>query len=334
MLYPWHRAAWQRLRAQDARLPHALLLSGEVGIGKLAFARHLAQALLCEGGVPEQAPCGHCDGCRWFELGHHPDYRELALQSGDGEEEEGAKKKSSTQITIDQVRELNDFVNLSAHRGGRRVTLIQPADALNLAAANALLKTLEEPPENAMFILVSQQWRRLLPTLRSRCRRLPLPLPERAPALQWLAEQGLEAPERYLDEAGGAPLLALQRAEAGLSKQRQELLDELADPRRLDALKLAERLDRQHVEVVQAVDWLLRWMHDLARVRLAGSPRYFPAETARLAALAGEADVQRLMRYHDDVLEARRLALHPLNPRLVFEQLLFGYQQALRGGRS
>ncbi|MFC4158133.1 DNA polymerase III subunit delta' [Chitinimonas lacunae] len=333
MLYPWHQAAWHELRQQTARLPHALLLCGEAGIGKLAFGRHLAQSLLCENEAAT-APCGHCDGCRWFELGNHPDYRELAPLGSDSDEEEGTKKKPSTQITIDQVRELNDFVNLSAHRGGRRVTLIQPADALNLAAANALLKTLEEPPEGAIFILVSQQWRRLLPTLRSRCRRLPLPLPSRGPALEWLSSQGLSEAERHLDEAGGAPLLALERAEAGLAQQRRELLDQLADPRRLDVLKLAEKLDRQHVEVVQAVDWLLRWIHDLVRLRLSGSTRYFPAETARLAALADAADVQRLMRYHDDVLEARRLALHPLNPRLVFEQLLFGYQQALRGGRS
>ncbi|GAB3251515.1 DNA polymerase III subunit delta' [Chitinimonas naiadis] len=330
MLFPWQHADYEALIVQGERLPHALLLTGEPGIGKLAFGRHLAQALLCESPSAVK-PCGACDACRWFLAGNHPDFRELApAAEEEGDEDGKGKKKASAWISVDQVRELNDFVHLSAHRAGRRVTLVQPAEALNLASANALLKTLEEPPAGAMFILVSHQWRRLLPTIRSRCRRLALPVPARDAALAWLAEQGLADAEAYLAEAGGAPLAAMERADASVLAARRAFLTELAEPRKLDPLALAERLDKQKVEVTRVTDWLSRWLHDLARLGMAQSVRYYPDEASRLAPLAQSLDPIRLMRYHDTVLEAKKFASHPLNARLVYEQLLFGYQQAVR----
>lgn len=334
MLYPWQQADWQGLLAQGERLPHALLLTGEPGIGKLAFGRHLAKSLLCEAAQGSK-PCEQCDACRWFEAGNHPDFRELApAAEEEGDEDGKAKKKASAWISVDQVRELNDFVHLSAHRGGRRVTLIQPAEALNLASANALLKTLEEPPAGAMFILVSNQWRRLLPTIRSRCRRLALQVPARTEALAWLATQGLDDAEAHLAEAGGAPLAAMERADAGVLAARRSFLAELAEPRKLDPLALAERLDKQKIEVARVTDWLARWLHDLARLGLAQSVRYYPDETGRLTPLAQGLDPIRLMRYHDTVLEAKKFSSHPLNVRLVYEQLLFGYQQAVRAANK
>ncbi|QDQ25698.1 DNA polymerase III subunit delta' [Chitinimonas arctica] len=331
MLYPWQQSDWQALIAQGERLPHALLLTGEPGIGKQAFGRHLAQALLCEASMAVR-PCGVCDACNWLQAGNHPDFRELTpvVEDEDEESDSKAKKKPSAWITVDQVRDLNQFVHLSAHRGGRRVTLIQPAEALNLAAANALLKTLEEPPAGAIFILVSHQWRRLLPTIRSRCRRLALPLPAKAEALAWLSGQRLADAESQLAEAGGAPLAAIERADAETLAARRAFLAELADPRQLDPLALAERLDKQKMEVARVTDWLSRWLHDLASLGLAESIRYYPDEAGRLGSLAKALDPVRLMRYHDTVLEARKFSSHPLNARLVFEQLLFGYQQAVR----
>ncbi|WP_374358081.1 DNA polymerase III subunit delta' [Chitinimonas sp.] len=331
MRYPWHDHDWQTLRAQGERQHHALLLTGEPGIGKLAFARQLAQSLLCESTTADK-PCGQCDACRWFVAGNHPDFRELlpAADSEEVEEDSKAKKKPSAWITIDQVRELNDFVHLSAHRGGGRVTIVQPAEALNTQAANALLKTLEEPPPGAMFILVSHQWRRLLPTIRSRCRRVPLPLPAREVALAWLEQQGLDDAASHLAESGGAPLAALERADASILAVRRALLADLAQPRQLDALAVAERLDKQKTEVARVCDWLARWVYDLACLGLAQSVRYYPDEASRLAPLAQALDPVRLMRFHDQVIAAKRLASHPLNARLVFEQLLFAYQQAMR----
>jgi DNA polymerase-3 subunit delta' len=155
-------------------------------------------------------------------------------------------------------------------------------------------------------------------------------MPSTEQALAWLAGQGLDDAGAYLAESGGAPLAALARADAGLLAARRSFLAELASPRALDPLAVAERLDRQKVEVARVTDWLLRWVYDLACLGLADSVRYYPDELPHLRPLASSLDPVRLMRYHDQVLDAKRLAGHPLNARLVFEQLLFAYQQAVR----
>ncbi len=337
MYFPWHEAQWRLLSADLNRLPHALLLTGEAGIGKRALAQTLAKALLCESGTADAAkPCGRCEGCHWFDAGNHPDFRLLAPaadEAGDDEEGGKAKKKPSQYITIDQIRELADFVNISSHRAGRRITLIAPAEAMNVAAANALLKTLEEPPADALFILVSHHWRRLLPTIVSRCRRYAMPVPAEAPALAWLEAQGLAHAADHLAHAGGAPLLALAEADHDLMVARKELIAELAAPRQLEPLATAERLDRQKLDPAEVIDWLARWVFDLAGLSLADKIRYYPDKRQSVAELASRLDPIRLMRYADSVREARALAHHPLNNRLVYEQLLFGYLQAIRPAR-
>lgn len=141
-LYPWQQEPWQRWAGLRARLPHAILLKGPQGIGKLDFALALAQSLLCERPGADALACGACPSCHWFEQETHPDFRLLqpdALsEAEEGEEREAGKKKPSRQISVDQVRSLSDFANLSAHQGGHRVVLIHPAEAMNTNAANAL----------------------------------------------------------------------------------------------------------------------------------------------------------------------------------------------------
>jgi len=171
MIYPWQTDDWQRLQQLRAHWPHALLLHGEAGIGKLQFAQHLAQGLLCEMAAPNGEPCGTCRACLWFSQGNHPDYRAvlpealagLAAGSADAADasadkadgDEGKKTRTpSKEIKIEQVRALLDFCGVGSHRGGMRVVVLYPAEALNVAAANALLKTLEEPPSGVVFLMV------------------------------------------------------------------------------------------------------------------------------------------------------------------------------------
>src|SRR5689334_16771376 len=146
MIYSWHKTEFGSLLKRKAGLPHALLLRGPRGIGKLAFAESLATALLCEKPAQDGAPCGQCASCGWIGQGSHPDFRRLEPENlARGEEaEQGAEKKekASTQISVDQARSLADFIHVSSHRGGSKVVLIHPAEALNVNAANALLKGL------------------------------------------------------------------------------------------------------------------------------------------------------------------------------------------------
>ncbi|HMV01241.1 MAG TPA: DNA polymerase III subunit delta', partial [Rhodocyclaceae bacterium] len=148
--------------ARRTRLPHALLLAGPRGLGKFALAQAFASGLLCEQPGMDGRSCGTCIACGWMAQGNHPDFRLLqpeALAAGDegADEGKGDKKKASQQITIDQVRELDDFLNVGTHRSGLRVILVHPAEAMNRSTANALLKSLEEPGAGTVFLLVSDE---------------------------------------------------------------------------------------------------------------------------------------------------------------------------------
>lgn len=329
--YPWHAEVLPRLLARRERLPHALLVQGRRGIGKTEFARALAAAILCEKPGATSA-CGECDSCRWFSQGNHPDHREVvpeaAAEDEEGDEAEGARaeKAKSLVIKIDQIRDVAEFVALSTHRGGHRVLVIRPAEALHPAAANALLKTLEEPPPASLIVLVTDQPARLLPTIRSRCRSLTLATPPREAALAWLRAQGVDGPETALAAAGGAPLLARDLADPAEAEFRRRLLAELARPGGANILHYASAVDRAGLE--RFVYWMQTWVYDVTCRRIGAPIRHNPDHAAAIESRARGADVERLFDLDRELAEARRLASHPLNPRLVAEHLLMSYNQA------
>jgi DNA polymerase-3 subunit delta' len=184
-----------------AQLPHALLLTGQRGIGKFELARSFAASLLCENLTAAGEACGACLACGWLAQGNHPDLRLLqpnaliAEAAESGELDEAGKKKPSQQITIDQVRALDDFLHVGTHRHGARVVLLNPAEAMNRSTANALLKSLEEPIASTLFLLISSEPHRLLPTIRSRCQVMPVRHPVHGLAGQWLRDAGVARPK-------------------------------------------------------------------------------------------------------------------------------------------
>lgn len=335
-LYPWQQASWQQWQQLRERLPHAILFHGPQGIGKTAFAEACAQSLLCEAPAADGHACGKCDACGWFAQYSHPDYRRVRpeiLDDGDGAEgdeaEAGDTKKSkstkapSKEIKIDQVRALSDFMNISTHRSGMRVITLYPAEALNTAAANSLLKMLEEPPPRTMFLLVTNSIDRLLPTILSRCRKFALAMPGQDEALAWLKAQQVSDAASWLAEQGGAPLAALESSQAGSRETMDDFLRQLAQPGVDAALKAAERL--QKTPVTELVAWLQRWLHDVLSVKLSGTIRYYPRYQKELAALAARADTAALLQAIKAVNERRAIADHPLAPKLFIEDMLLDY---------
>ncbi|MDD5180759.1 MAG: DNA polymerase III subunit delta', partial [Gallionellaceae bacterium] len=208
-LYPWQDELWQRWVGLRTRLPHAILLKGAQGIGKFDFAMNIAQSLLCEMPLADGLACKDCSSCHWFSQDTHPDFRLIQPDALSAQEEENeGGKKPAKQISVDQIRALANFSNLSAHQGGFRVVLIHPAETMNANAANALLKTLEEPSGRMLFVLVTHKPQQLPPTILSRCITLAAPMPSPEASAAWLKQQGIADPAALLAQAGFAPLQA------------------------------------------------------------------------------------------------------------------------------
>ncbi len=322
----WFDAELRQLLQQRNQLPHALLIKGPQGIGKKDFGLALAAALLCENPGPRGMACDSCSACNWLATGSHPDFQILlpaAENDREAEVEEGAKKpKASPWITIEQVRQLHDFIHISTHRGGTKIILICPAEALNVNAANALLKNLEEPPARTHFILISHRPHHLPPTIISRCRQLSLGQPDPEVALEWLKAHGVAEPEVALAQCSGAPLRALAASEAGELQARRAFLTRIA-PANFDPLQAAEIL--RDLPLEQFLSWLQRWTYDIASRRMLGSIRFNPDMATELDVLARQANPLAMLRLHRKLVRQQRHIHHPLNARLYIESVLFAY---------
>lgn len=335
MIYPWQQTAWTRLQQMRERMPHAILFHGPAGIGKADFIETFAQALLCENVQADGHACGACASCGWFVQHNHPDYRRVrpeALEDepaaegeegGDGDKKSKSTKAPSKEIKIEQIRNLADFMNISTHRQGLRVVVLYPAEALNMPASNALLKTLEEPPPGTVFLLASNGLDRLLPTILSRCRKFALPMPDHAAALAWLEEQGVPDADSWLREEGGAPLAARSQAENGSREELEALLHFLARPSAENALRNAEKLSKTPLSALVA--WQQRWLYDLLSMKLSGVVRYYPRYQKELAALAGNVHTGNVLRAVKSANERRAVADHPLSAKLFVEDMLLDY---------
>ena len=226
------------------------------------------------------------------------------VEPEEGSEATAKKGKPSTEIKIEQVRELASFLNLRSHRGRERVALVHPAEDMNDNAANALLKGLEEPPSGAVFLLVSHRPSQLLPTIRSRCVALAVPIPPRETALQWLSGRGAKNPERWLAYAGGAPLRALEYA------ANAEVLERLLQrPQPVD--------DREELDAL--AEALQKIALDRALIGLGLPPKYQTGTTQ-----TSRAEARAWLTFARQMGEHRLLCRHPLNPKLFSAEMLAG----------
>lgn len=315
---PWLQAPWEGLvaRARAGRLPTGLLVIGATGVGKAALTDRLLQALLCQRTAGTEAPCGECNACRSLAGGVHPEVLLL-------EPEEAGKD-----IVVDAVREANEFLALSGS-GDLRALVIRPADALNINAANALLKTLEEPPAGAVLILEASRPARLPATIRSRCQMVDIPNPP-ADALQaWLSAFAADAAtvEEATAASLGRPLAAreiLTDAEHLEAWQRdREILSGLLDAQAV--LPAATAMQRSLPE--NLLPRLQALLVAAQRLALTGETdafgRQFPAE--RMARFVRRHGPRGLAHLTMRAVEWQRQASSPLNPQLRMEDIALAF---------
>ena len=311
---PWLQGAMAS--AQALSQAHAVLAHGPVGVGHLEFALLLAQRNLCEDTA--RPPCGRCASCRLVRNRAHPDLlivlpdalrAALGWIADDGGAEPKSDAKPSKDIRVQQIRQAIDWARNTSARGRGKVMVVHSADALNLTAANALLKTLEEPPGTLRLVLTSVDPDRLLPTVRSRCQRLAMHLPDAALSLQWLAEQGVEQPAELLALAGSSAMQALALAEEGIQADWcRELPGRVAAG---DAALLRGR------PVPRVIELLSKLAHDAMAVAVGGSPRFYAA-----GAVPAGADLAACAAWQRSLIRAARHDEHPWQAALLIEALV------------
>lgn len=321
-LYPWQNSIWRSLiRYADLdRVPHALLLSGAEGIGKLNLALCFANYLLCTGPRIPQFRCGRCDACRLMAAGTHPDLIRV-------EPAEAGKP-----VTIDQIRDLSNTLSLMSQYNRYRIVLFRDADRLNLAAANALLKTLEEPGKDTVLILITARFWDLPATIRSRCQRLDVPLPDRRLARDWLEQQGLGDGEILLAMASGGPLKALAMGRAGDLEARntvfaswREVAANYSDP-----VRIAEKLSA--LPLSNILDWITGWTMDMIRLAMVPSAGMLANPDLRpaLQTEAQKLDLKQLFWFYGNLIQSASRLGSSINVQLLLESILIDWYSMKR----
>ncbi len=307
---PWFSPLREKLTAlQDqGRLPHGVLLAGSPGAGQPEIAAWLGARLLCR--APAADACGECADCRLFLAGSHPDFRWIDVLP------------DKKEISIEQVRQLSQALAMRSYRGGAKVAVIAPAEAMNTKAFNALLKTLEEPTKETYLVLAAGRIDRMPRTVLSRCMRLRLPLPDQRAALDWLRRQGVgEESPALLSLAGGAPFLAAEYAAAGLGTLDAEMQGAIAAAvdGRLDFVAFADACAKDSPAARLA--WLENWLMQCLRQAAAGSDLVNNNRLPWLRQPGIETKIRAAYGLLDQLRDARRQAGGPLNLQLQFEGL-------------
>jgi DNA polymerase-3 subunit delta' len=324
-LPPWLAGQWASLqRARGAgRLPHALLIAGPAGVGKRLLLEQFARSLLCSRPDPSGLPCGSCQDCHLVRLGNHPDLLRV------GPDPDG----KSDDIKVGSIRDMIESEGLTPTRGSHKFIAIDPAERMNPSAANALLKTLEEPAPGTLFCLVTERAYLLPATVRSRCQRLVLGLPEEGEALAWLAGRVKgHDPALLLRLARGAPLRALALADEALLARRDAAFAGFVAVGQGGRDPLTEAHAWGDLGPRVSLEWLGGWVSDLLRLQEDRTAAYLnnPDKRDALVSLTGRLDPQAGHRYLQRVLRLRAAQDNPLNPQLLHEALLIDWAHVAR----
>jgi DNA polymerase-3 subunit delta' len=322
-ILPWQQTVWQALQGyiSSQRIPQAILLSGSAGLGIRQLADYYAAGLLCLAPDASRQACGHCTACKLLAAGTHADYQVLAPD------------EPGKAIGIDKIRQLIVKLALKPQFEAYRLVIIEPAEQLNVAAANAFLKCLEEPTERTCFILISGQPSKLPATIRSRCQKIACTVPDTEQAVQWLRQQGLgDEAGLLLRIAGGAPLLAKQYAERQILPLRNDYFHSWLQIAmgKGNPLPLADQWQKQQdVELSILFDWQISWVTDIIKLIQQADIADLDNQdlNTALRQLSSKLCLQSVFLFYDKLLRSRSLLATQLNRQLLLEQTLIDWLQ-------
>jgi DNA polymerase-3 subunit delta' len=320
---PWQHAHWTHLHNYivQQRIPQALLITGGKGVGKMQLAEQFAGALLCEQPNGEGHACGCCHSCVLLKAQTHPDF--MLVQPDEGK----------TGIVIDQIRSLIVKLNLKPQFERYRVVILNPADKINNAAANAFLKCLEEPNERTVIVLISERQSKLPATIRSRCQKMAIATPDKATVLSWLKNQAVKEEGRVLlGLAQGAPLLALSYAQDGTVAARNDCFKQwlAVAKRQTHPIVIAEQWLK--LPETPLLFWLTSWVVDLIKCAYQNQADslYNPDLHSQLQGLTQSLSLRGLYRLYDLLLLSRARLETPINKQSLFEEILIQWSELNR----
>jgi len=325
---PWQQPQWEHLRSYIAqkRIPQALLISGNKGLGKQQLANQFAGALFCATPQANGIACGFCSSCLLVNAETHPDFIQV-------QPEEPGKG-----ITIGQIRSLIVRLTLKPQFDTYRVVIINPADKMNNAAANAFLKCLEEPTERTLIILVTEKPAKLPATIISRCQKLTIATPDKETVIDWLAETlqcNADAHKTLRGNvalAQGAPLLALDYANDETLSLRNDCFSAwTAIARQLKSPVIVAE-DWHKLPASPLIFWMTSWVIDLIKCsyRAQVENLYNPDLNRQLQELSERLELKGLYKFYDLLLLSRQRLDTQINKQLLFEEILIQWHELNR----
>ncbi|MGZ5077179.1 MAG: DNA polymerase III subunit delta' [Methylobacter sp.] len=327
-ILPWQQHEWEHLCAYigQQRIPQALLISGNKGLGKQQLAEQFATALFCAAPQTDGLGCGVCSSCLLVNAETHPDFIRI-------EPEEAGKN-----ITIGQIRNLITRLALKPQFETYRVVIINPADKMNNAAANAFLKCLEEPTERTLIILITEKPGKLPATIISRCQKLAVSSPDKNVVIDWLIKTlqldvaNSETLCNQVALAQGAPLLALDYAGDGTLTLRNECFNAwIAIAKQLKSpVMIAE--DWQKLPESPLIFWMTSWVIDSIKCfyQAKADNLYNPDLSEQLQGLSQRLELKGLYRLYDLLLASRQRLETQINKQLLFEEILIQWHELNR----
>ena len=315
MIFPWQQQNWDQLcnyRLQN-RVPQALLISGNKGLGKQHLANQYAFSLLCAKPQDNGLACGHCDSCLLLNAETHPDFIQIRPD------------EPGKAITIGQIRSLVTRLTLKPQFESYRVVIVNPADLMNNAAANGFLKCLEEPTERTVILLITDKPARLPATIVSRCQKLAVAKPDQEIVSNWLKQQAVkDDPRLLLSLAQGSPLLALEYADNGALKLRNDCFKAWMDiaKQRSHPVIIAE--DWHKLPESPLMFWITSWIIDIIKCcyPIKADRLYNPDLKEPLQELSQQLELKGLYKLYDLLLMRRGLLDTQINKHTMFEEIL------------